>query len=234
MRSVWRVAALMSISCTLAGPAAADAVTSSPISELPLIELPGTGQDPRLVVIWSGDGGWQDLDKVIGEKLASQGIAVIGVNTLRYFWSKKPPEQVAADLGTIIDHYSQAWGRPEVVLVGYSFGADILPFAFNRLPEVSRARVKQLSLLALSTFADFEIHVSGWLTDGRHPDSVDTAPELDRLSGITVQCFYGEEDKGTGCTLPQLKGAQVIRTSGGHHFDGDYDALARKILAGTS
>ena len=219
----------------LSGPALAagpPAVAPTPLAELPLVELPATGPDRRMAIVWSGDGGWRDLDKVIGEKLAEEGIAVVGVDVLHYFWSKKSPEQVAADLGAVIGHYSEAWDRPEVMLVGYSFGADILPFAYNRLPEAARDKVSQISLLALSTFADFEVHVAGWITDGRYPDSVDTAPELAKLSGVKVQCFYGMDDKGSGCTLPELKGAEVVATTGGHHFDGDYAALARHILKG--
>ena len=142
-------------------------------------------------------------------------------------------EEVAADLAAIIEHYAGLWSRPEVLLIGYSFGADILPFAYNRLQAPARAKVKQLSLLALSTFADFEIHLSGWLGDSRRPDSLDTAPELARLGGVAVQCFYGIDDTGTGCTLPELMGAEIVRTTGGHHFDGNYPALAKQILAGT-
>lgn len=47
--------------------------------------------------------------------------------------------------------------------MGYSFGADILPFAFNRLPEAQRNKVQLLSLLGLDTTTDFEIHVAGCL-----------------------------------------------------------------------
>jgi type IV secretory pathway VirJ component len=204
----------------------------SPLNDLPLIELPADGPDRRMAVIWSGDGGWRDLDKQIGERLAAEGVPVIGVDTLRYFWSAKPPEAMAKDLAAIIEHYALAWNRPEVLLIGYSFGADVLPFAYNRLSQPAQARVKQLSLLGLSTFADFEIHVSAWVSESRHPNSLDTAPELARLDGVAVQCFYGAEETDTGCTLPELKGAQIVRTTGGHHFDGDYAALARRILAG--
>ena len=70
-------------------------------------------------------------------------------------------DRVAADLATIIDHYRRKWQRDAVVLIGYSFGADILPFAFNRLPEEQRQRVLMLSLLGFAAAADFEIHVTG-------------------------------------------------------------------------
>lgn len=204
----------------------------SPLEDLPLVELTVDGPGRRMAVIWSGDGGWRDLDKRIGEYLVSAGVPVVGVDSLRYFWSPRTPEEMAGHLAAIIGHYSEAWQRPEVLLIGYSFGADVLPFAVNRLPAEARARVRQLSLLALSTFANFEIHVSAWVSDERHEDSVDTAPELARLSGVRVQCFYGEEEEGSGCTLPELKDVQIIKTAGGHHFDGDYAALAQRILAG--
>jgi type IV secretory pathway VirJ component len=204
---------------------------SAALADLPLIELPADVTDDRLAIVWSGDGGWRDLDRQIAQKLASEGVAVVGVDSLRYFWSLRTPEEMAADLAAIIGHYTTAWRRSRVILIGYSFGADVLPFAFNRLPGGVRTSVTQMSLLGLSTFANFQIHVTSWLADMRHADSRDTAPELSRLQGVHVQCFYGEREDDTACTGPELRSAELIRTKGGHHFDGDYDALARHILA---
>jgi type IV secretory pathway VirJ component len=31
-----------------------------------------------------------------------------------------------------------------------------------------------------------------------------------------------------------MAGAEVIKTTGGHHFDGDYDSLARIIMDGAA
>ena len=119
-----------------------------------------------------------------------------------------------------------------MILIGYSFGADILPFAYNRLPPVEQEHVHRLSLLALSGSADFEIHVSGWLgVDSKSDDTRPTAPELARLPPGLVQCFYGADDADSACQLPELKGAELIRTEGGHHFDGNYEALANAIMA---
>ena len=54
--------------------------------------------------------------------------------------------------------------------------------------------------------------------------------EIARLPHDIVQCFYGEDEDDSTC--PQLAGSgiEVIRTSGGHHFDGDYAGLATVIL----
>jgi type IV secretory pathway VirJ component len=57
-------------------------------------------------------------------------------------------------------------------------------------------------------------------------------PELVRIDPALVQCVYGEEEKDTLCTAPELRGIERVRTAGGHHFDGDYAALAQRILDG--
>ena len=59
-----------------------------------------------------------------------------------------------------------------------------------------------------------------------------TPPELATLPKERVQRFYGAQESDTACTRPELQGAALVETKGGHHFDGDYAALARTILKG--
>jgi type IV secretory pathway VirJ component len=203
----------------------------SELADLPLVEVEADNPDELFAVIYSGDGGWRDLDKTIGALLAERGVPVVGVDSLRYFWQERTPEQVAADLARVLATYRERWGTPKAILVGYSFGAGILPFAFNRLPPAERDRVVQLSLLGLEPNAPFEIDVSGWLGGVDH-DAPAVLPELQRLDLGRVQCFYGSDEETTLCPAPELAKAEIIRTEGGHHFDGDYDALAVRILDG--
>src|SRR5262245_24038810 len=154
--------------------------------------MPSARAARRFAVIYSGDGGWRDLDKEIGEYLAAHGTPCVGVDSLRYFWRVKTPEAVAGDLARIIRHYGNEWNAPDVLLVGYSFGAGILPAALNRLPDDVRPAVEQISLLGLEPRAPFEIGVTGWLGD-MPTDAPPVLPELSRLDLGRVQCFYGEE-----------------------------------------
>lgn len=200
------------------------------LENLPVIEYPTATRNPVMGVIYSGDGGWRDLDKQMAEALSQRGMPVVGVDSLRYFWREKPPERIASDLSVILRDYGKRWGASQFVLAGYSFGAGILPFAVNRLPQDLRHRVVQLSLLGLERTALFEISVTGWFLDvrGNHP----ILPELQRFDLSRVQCFYGEAEEDTLCRAPELQAAEIVRTTGGHHFDGDYRALADKVLDG--
>jgi type IV secretory pathway VirJ component len=153
------------------------------------------------------------------------------VDSLRYFWRAKTPDQVARDLDAILGVYRERWSTPRAVLIGYSFGAGILPFAVNRLPESERAAVVQLSLLGLEPRAAFEFHVSGWLGGGAD-DGSEVLPELARIDPALIQCVYGEQEENTLCRAAALARTERIRTTGGHHFDGNYEGLALKILAG--
>jgi type IV secretory pathway VirJ component len=203
------------------------------IANLPLIELPTEPHGPLLAIIFSGDGGWRDLDKTIAEALQSNGVSVVGWDSLRYFWSQKSPDQTARDLSAVIDTYVSRWGASKVALVGYSFGADVLPFAFDLLSPEAKARVVQLSLLAFATAADFEISAAGWLGAPPSKDALPTEPALKTIDASMLQCFYGVEEDDSECpSLAQQGKVEVIRTAGGHHFDNDYDALARRILEG--
>jgi type IV secretory pathway VirJ component len=200
-------------------------------SALPTIEIPSKAAGPLLAVIWSGDGGWRDLDRTLGTLLAERGVTVVGVDSLRYFWRKRTPEEAAADLAKLLAARRAKAGAEAVLLVGYSFGADVLPAIYNRLPEAERARVVQLSLLGLAPTASFEFHVAGWL-GAAGADDRPVLPELARIDPRLVQCVYGVEEKESLCPGPALDAAERIETKGGHHFDGNYRALAEKILAG--
>ena len=214
--------------------AAASSIVSkdatAPLVDLPLTPLKSDKPSDVLAIIISGDGGWRDLDRQIGYELVTRDISVVGVDSLHYFWQTKSPQQIANDLTRIIDYYGKAWGTKHVVLIGYSFGADIMPSAVDHLSAETRASIVQISLLGMSDVADYEIHVSGWL--GVQPKGEPLEPDAAKLDMARVQCFYGKQEEVTFCTSSTMKPAEVYGLSGGHHFDGDYTKLADLIVSG--
>jgi type IV secretory pathway VirJ component len=214
-----------------ASPGAAVAVPD--VSDLPLVEMPAKAGPPDLPVamLFSGDGGWAGLDRGLAAELSARGLPVVGLSTLRYYWQPRTPEQSARDLARIMRHYLATWRREHVVLVGYSFGANVLPFIVNRLPADLRARVAGLSLLGLANDTSFEIRVSGWIP-GSDIGSEPVRPEIAKLQGVRTTCLYGRGETHDPC--PQLAGptmsARIVGS--GHHFSSDYAGLADAILQG--
>lgn len=205
------------------------AVSAADLADLPLIEIPGApGRDERLAIIMTGDGGWADIDKSIGEALAARGIAVVGFNSLKYFWKERTPEDSAADLARVIAHYSDAWNRKRVMLIGYSFGAGVLPFLIPRLPEELRKTLILTSLLAPSTKADFEISVGGWIGD----DTSEGPDVAAAMAGIEhpVLCVRSEEEDDSPCPAQSKAHIESVVLPGDHHFDGAYAKIADRIL----
>src|SRR5439155_15355406 len=107
------------------------------LADLPLVEVRAKVAGPTFAVLLSGDGGWAGLDKKVAAALAEKGIDVVGLDSLRYFWTERTPQALADDLDRIVRYYAAQWRRTSVVLIGYSQGADVLPFALNRLPPAS-------------------------------------------------------------------------------------------------
>jgi type IV secretory pathway VirJ component len=195
--------------------------------QLGLTPLATKDNGAPLVIFMSGDGGWVKLDKSVGALFQSQGVPVIGWSSLSYYWHKKSPEQVTADVQRILDVYLPRWHRRQWVLVGYSFGAEIVPFVINRLPARYRQQLSGAAMLSPSTSSDFEVHVSE-IVSSNSQGSYLTMPEVSRVRDIPLLCLYGLEDTEGDQLCPQLQQENVtgIGLPGGHHFDDDYPRLA--------
>jgi type IV secretory pathway VirJ component len=207
------------------------------LSDLPIVEVPAqpAGATPdaarsdSFAIIMSGDGGWAGLDQDVAAALSAKGIPVVGLDSLRYYWTARTPDGLAADTDRMIRYYLAHFGKQRVLLIGYSQGADVLPFAVNRLPEATRARVALAAVMGMAEHALFEFHVSSWISDDNSGPA--TLPEINRIAGVPVLCIYGADESDSLCPKLDPTRFTLVKLKGGHHFDGDYANLARQILA---
>ncbi|HEV7714331.1 MAG TPA: AcvB/VirJ family lysyl-phosphatidylglycerol hydrolase [Steroidobacteraceae bacterium] len=203
----------------------------STLSDLPIVEVPASGSggtSDLFAVLLSGDGGWAGLDKEVAAALAARGIPVAGIDSLRYFWHARTPAGLAEDIDRTIRYYASQWQKRRVVLIGYSQGADVMPFAVNRLPQATRAVVALTALIGVSQSAAFEFHVSNWV--GAGSDELPVLPETNRLSSADTLCLAGDDDDDSLCPIIGATHARVVELPGGHHFGGDYHHLAELII----
>ena len=207
------------------------------VDDLPLVEVlvPG-GQSysadahgPPLIILLSGDGGWASMDKEIGALLSTNGVPVIGLNSLRYFWKARSHEEATDAVARMIKYYLRKLSLSRVVLAGYSFGAEVLPFIMNGLPAELRTRVDGMVLISPSDSAYFEIHLTEW-TPWLAPKGEPLAPELARLDIKQVFCIHGSEERDSPCLGLGKAGARAEAISGGHHMGGQYEEVAKRIL----
>lgn len=212
----------------LVGAVAAPAPDTG-VADLPLVPvLSAGGTSDTFAVLLSGDGGWAGIDKDLAARFAAGGVPVVGWDSLRYFWSARTPEGLAQDLDRVLRSYAAQWKKSRAVLIGYSQGADVLPFAVPRLSEASRALVAHTVLLGPGEKASFEFRLSNWLK--RDSAGRPLKPELQKLSAAQTLCVYGTNDRDTIC--PRVPAEQVthVPLPGDHHFNGEYQKLADEIL----
>jgi type IV secretory pathway VirJ component len=202
------------------------------LGDLPVVEVPAkpdAAPSDAFAIMMSGDGGWAGIDQDIAAALTAKGIAVVGLDSLRYYWTARTPQGVAADTDRLIRFYQALFAKKHVLLIGYSQGADVLPFAVNRLPAATKAAVSLMAILGMSEHALFEFHVSSWISDDN--SGPETLPEVARISGMPVLCIYGEDEHDSLCPKLDPKKFKIVKVKGGHHFDGNYAGLADDILA---
>ncbi|HEY2783286.1 MAG TPA: AcvB/VirJ family lysyl-phosphatidylglycerol hydrolase [Steroidobacteraceae bacterium] len=202
------------------------------LGDLPVVEVavpPNAPPADAFAVIMSGDGGWAGIDQSIAAALSAKGVRVVGLDSLRYYWTKRTPDGVAADTDRLIRYYLSHFGKKRVLLIGYSQGADVLPFAVNRLPAATKAAVSLVAILGMSEHALFEFHVSSWISDDN--SGPETLPEVNRITGMPVLCIYGEDEHDSLCPKLDPNKFKIVKVKGGHHFDGNYAGLAAEILS---
>jgi type IV secretory pathway VirJ component len=208
---------------------------------------PPAGRGDVMAIIYSGDGGWADLDRRLGIAFIDRGIPVLGINTFKYYWRDRTPDESARELDVLMTSYLGVWGKQRIWLVGYSFGADILPSIVARLSPANRARICQLVLLSPSRDVTFEIELEGYMIQQgwfkehlktllQHVNPIahhDARPPLLALRDQPpVICYYGVDDADDSvCTEPMLPSWITVHAKkGDHHFDGGYQPLALQML----
>jgi type IV secretory pathway VirJ component len=199
------------------------------LDDLPLVETPARqSASPRLMLFLSGDGGWAPLDKTVAARVSQSGMSVIGLNSRKYFWTARTPEETTKDMERILRHYLQAWNKTEIALVGYSFGADVLPVIVSRLPDDLRAKIANISLIALGHDVTWEVHALDWVPGmAAVGDPIDK--ELAALPKVPLLCLYGAGENSL-CTSFSAGRAMVGTIGKGHRFGGDYDEVADRVL----
>ncbi len=182
-----------------------------------------------LIFYLSGDGGFNKFSDNLCESLNKKGFDVVALNSKSYFWNKKSPEKTAVDINNYLSKKMAGRKNQQVLLIGYSFGADVLPFILNRLPKSMHEKIVASILMGSSGSTDFEIHWSDIFGSGKKRN-MDVVTEINKLSSDKIVILSGSDNQELDLRKITLKKYTLEILPGGHHFDGNAEEITRSIL----
>lgn len=187
---------------------------------IPLVitDAKSQNRDGSIALLISGDGGWYSFEQHIADHLADQGIPTIGLDSKKYFWNRKTPEETAGDLAKVLSYYSILLGKERIILIGYSLGAEIVPFIVNRLPAEMKSKILSSVLLSPDTNTDFEIHISNMMGMGNRQNTYNVIDEIIKMQALTTLIIFGDGEKSKVPGSLTGTSVKISVIPGDHHY----------------
>ena len=183
---------------------------------------------PALVML-SGDlGNRIGMTPRISERLNARGYAIVTVNSLTYFSPRRTPQEAARLIKAAMVRAMRLGKTDHVVLIGQSFGADMLHAGLAQFSAADRAPIRSVVLVVPGEdiiFRASPIELAGF----ESPDQR-AYPTASRLRWVPVTCIHGADEAGSLCPELQMPNVRRITLSGGHKLNSDDRALESAIL----
>jgi type IV secretory pathway VirJ component len=200
------------------------------LRRLPLVEERAERPGRTFAFVFSGDGNWAILVRAMARELAKHGVPSVGLKARTYLLRRRTPREVARHVESVLRHFFKAWEMDDVVLVGLSRGADLLPFAVRRLPDELRGRVRAMVLLSPGHSTNFRFYWADLFGWHPRPDDVSLIPELAALKGMRIVIVNGVDDPSALCPHLPPGIAECIEVDTGHNLDRDHLLAAEVVL----
>lgn len=191
---------------------------------------PGNGRVPVAALYVSGDMGLRfGMGSGVSHALAERHVPVLAINSPSAFATHRSTAEVDTIVATAVRDTLTRTGADRIVLIGQSFGADILGIGAAALPPDLRAHVAGIVLVVPGQGVYFRADPTGFAYRGT-PDA-DPVAAAKSVGWAPVFCIHGEQETDSLC--PSLKGtrAKVIALPGGHFLHRDEQRLIATIFA---
>ena len=179
----------------------------------------------KLVILFSGDGGWVKFEDNLAIKFAENGFYTVGINSRDYFWEQRNPEETGIAIAMLMRKYAIQYHTHQIYLCGYSFGADVVPFIYNNLPHRAKRHVMALEMLSPYATTAFKVRFADLTNLSGDNYSYKVDMEVKKLN-VPIFCFYGvnENEKPLGAiTQTNFRLGSLV---GDHHYEeSEYDKI---------
>jgi type IV secretory pathway VirJ component len=203
---------------------------SNSIVDLPVQLSVSHGTHDELIIYITGDGGWNSFNEQMVRQMEQKGYGVVALNSRKYFWHEKTPEQFANDLEQLSTYYLKQWNRNGLIIVGYSFGADVASFLPHRVTDKLHTLLKKIILISPSSSTDFAIRLEDLISGSDNLSrKYIVRPELTHAD-LPVICTFGNEEIKELSTNPvQNDRVRIIRLPGDHGYQNNILLLLESI-----
>ncbi|RXD03543.1 hypothetical protein EQZ23_14495 [Sphingomonas sp. UV9] len=202
-----------------------------PVHVYPAIGVHTSGAPPVAVVNFSGDMGLRFLlGASTSRGLTEHGFPVVGITTPALFARSRTRGELDAIVADGIRTALARTGAKRIVVMGQSYGADIVQTGLADLPPSLRARVAAIVLILPGDTVFYRADPSGLLYDHGKPDSMG-ATTGNRLTWAPLTCIYGIEETDSLCPLLSPTNVRKVGMPGGHNIRHDADGLLAHVLA---
>ena len=194
------------------------------------LDVPAAGhrtagvRTPVAAVLLSGDMGLRmGMGPDMAHRLAAAGVTVVGVNTLTYLRTTRTPAEITTLVADAARRALALGHADRVVLIGQSFGADMLHVGLARLPADLRARVAKVVLIVPEDNVQFRASPSEIFDVGT--PTADALPTARLLTWAPTLCVQGRDEINSLCPLLTQANVRRVALRGGHPLNHDPDAL---------
>jgi type IV secretory pathway VirJ component len=187
---------------------------------------PARSTSETAVVILSGDTGFHfGLSHALAQRIVDKHLQVVGVNSLHFAWRAQNPAKIRDLLQAAILRALHGGQARKVIVIGQSYGADLVHVGAASLPDAIRRKIAAIILVVPTSDIYYQIgpgEYFGWGTP--HAKAIDTARQID---WTPVTCIYGREEPDSICPLLRARNVRLVRLPGDHYLHRDADLLFR-------
>ena len=190
----------------------------------------GRTRTPLAAVFFSGDMGINfGMGWPVTRALAAHHLPVMGVNSPTIFRRHRTRAEVDAVVANAVREALAQAHADRIVLIGQSFGSDMLATGVAALPADLRPKVAAIVLVVPGRTVFFRADPTELAYRGT-PDghAIDT---MRTVSWVPVTCIYGARETDSLCPLLKGPGVRSIVLPGGHFLNNDPARLIATIVA---
>lgn len=195
----------------------------------PVWRYPAEGRHaPVSALFFSGDSGMRGMGPYVTQRLAEAGVDTTAISTSTIFRLGKDRaalDKVVAE--AVARAEREARGR-RLVVIGQSYGADILQTGLADLPAALRPGIARVILIVPGRGTYYRADPTG-ISYYFTPDSRSIAT-ASTLRWVPLSCIFGREDEDDLCASLDLPNATTIELPGNHYLAHDKPRLAATVL----